>query len=43
MGIQVLHSHDLVNWEIIGQVFHRLYISPKYDPDNLFHLNQNIC
>jgi len=31
IGIQVLHSKDLVNWEIIGQVFHRLPISPKYD------------
>ena len=31
MGIQVLHSKDLVNWAIIGQVFHRLPISPKYD------------
>src|SRR5579883_2141260 len=31
MGIQVLHSTDLVNWKIIGQVFHRLPISPKYD------------
>ena len=31
MGIQVLHSTDLVNWEIIGQVFHHLPISAKYD------------
>ena len=31
MGIQVLHSKDLVNWSIIGQVFHRLPIAPKYD------------
>lgn len=31
VGIQVLHSRDLVNWEIIGQVFHRLTMSPKYD------------
>jgi beta-xylosidase len=30
-GMQVLHSRDLVNWEIIGQVFHRLTMSPKYD------------
>ncbi|HUI53687.1 MAG TPA: glycoside hydrolase 43 family protein [Bryobacteraceae bacterium] len=31
VGIQVLHSRDLVNWSIIGQVFHRLPMSPKYD------------
>lgn len=31
MGIQVLHSRDLVNWRIVGQVFHRLAIDPKYD------------
>jgi beta-xylosidase len=31
VGIQVLHSKDLVNWEVIGQVFHRLTMSPKYD------------
>jgi beta-xylosidase len=31
VGIQVLHSKDLVNWRIIGQVFHRLAMSPKYD------------
>ncbi|HEU5078963.1 MAG TPA: family 43 glycosylhydrolase [Opitutaceae bacterium] len=31
VGIQVLHSRDLVNWTIIGQVFDRLTMSPKYD------------
>ncbi len=31
VGIQVLHSRDLVNWQIIGQVFDRLAIAPKYD------------
>jgi hypothetical protein len=31
VGMQVLHSRDLVNWEVIGQVFHRLTMSPKYD------------
>jgi beta-xylosidase/rhamnogalacturonyl hydrolase YesR len=31
IGMQVLHSRDLVNWEIIGQVFHRLTMHPKYD------------
>ncbi len=31
VGMQVLHSRDLVNWQIIGQVFHRLTMSPKYD------------
>jgi beta-xylosidase len=31
MGMQVLHSRDLVNWEIIDQVFERLEIDKKYD------------
>src|SRR5512145_2039686 len=31
VGIQVLHSRDLVNWRIIGQVFDRLGMDPKYD------------
>ncbi len=31
VGIQVLHSKDLVNWEVINQVFNRLPMSPKYD------------
>lgn len=31
VGIQVLHSRDLVNWRIVGQVFDRLTIAPKYD------------
>lgn len=31
MGIQVLHSKDLVNWDIIGQVFSSLTVSPVYD------------
>ncbi len=31
MGTQVLHSKDLVNWEIIGQVFDSLKISPLFD------------
>ncbi len=31
MGMQVLHSRDLVNWRIIAQVYRRLPISPKYD------------
>lgn len=31
MGMQVLHSTDLVNWEIIGQVYDSLRISPLYD------------
>jgi len=34
MGIQVLRSKDLVNWRVIGQVFDRLPISPKYDEMN---------
>lgn len=31
VGMQVLHSRDLVNWRIIGQVFDRLTMDPKYD------------
>lgn len=31
VGIQVLHSRDLVNWEIVGQVFNRLTMNPRYD------------
>jgi len=31
VGIQVLHSKDLVNWQIIGQVFNKLAMDPKYD------------
>ena len=31
VGIQVLHSKDLVNWHVIGQVFDRLSMSQKYD------------
>jgi beta-xylosidase len=31
MGMQVLHSTDLVNWKIVGQVFNRLTMDPKYD------------
>jgi len=31
VGMQVLHSRDLVNWEVIGRVFRRLTMSPKYD------------
>src|SRR6187401_1699675 len=31
VGIQVLHSRDLVNWRIVGQVFDRLAMAPRYD------------
>ena len=31
VGMQILHSRDLVNWEIIGHVFNRLGIAAKYD------------
>jgi hypothetical protein len=31
VGIQVLHSRDLVNWQIIGQVFNRLTMNARYD------------
>src|SRR5579862_839066 len=30
-GIQLLHSKDLVNWAVIGQVFNHLGMDPKYD------------
>ena len=32
--MQVLHSRDLVNWEIVGQVFPWLDMHPKYDEMN---------
>lgn len=31
VGIQVLHSRDLVNWQVIGQVFDRLSMANSYD------------
>jgi beta-xylosidase len=31
VGIQILHSKDLVNWKIVGQVFDRLVMAPRYD------------
>jgi beta-xylosidase len=31
VGMQILHSKDLVNWQIIGQVFDRLTMAAKYD------------
>ena len=31
VGIQVLQSKDLVNWKVVGQVFHRLAMDAKYD------------
>ena len=31
VGIQVLQSKDLVNWRVVGQVFNRLAMDPKYD------------
>ena len=31
IGMQVLHSRDLENWDIIGQVLHRFAVQPKYD------------
>lgn len=34
VGIQVLHSRDLVNWRIVGQVFDRLGMHPRYDEMN---------
>jgi beta-xylosidase len=34
VGMQVLHSRDLVNWEVVGQVFSRLGMHPRYDEMN---------
>jgi beta-xylosidase len=34
VGMQVLHSRDLVSWEVVGQVFSRLDMHPKYDEMN---------
>lgn len=31
MGIPVLHSTDLVNWDVIGRVYDRLDFDPGYD------------
>jgi beta-xylosidase len=31
VGMQVLHSRDLVNWEIVNQIFSRLSMDEKYD------------
>jgi beta-xylosidase len=31
VGMQILHSKDLVNWKIIGRIFTRLSMDPKYD------------
>jgi beta-xylosidase len=36
VGMQVLHSRDLVNWQIIGQVFDKLTMDPKYDQMNAY-------
>src|SRR5262249_15167471 len=31
VGMQILHSKDLVNWRYIGQIFEKLTMDPKYD------------
>src|SRR4051812_23113477 len=31
MGMQILHSKDLVNWRGINQIFHQFKVDPKYD------------
>jgi beta-xylosidase len=31
VGMQILHSRDLVNWRVLGQVFNRLTMASKYD------------
>ena len=30
-GLPILHSRDLVNWQLAGYVFDRLTDSPRYD------------
>jgi len=30
MGMQILHSKDLINWSIINQIYRRLDIDPRY-------------
>jgi beta-xylosidase len=34
VGMQILHSRDLVNWTVLGQVFSKLTMSPIYDQMN---------
>lgn len=36
VGMPVLHSRDLVNWRIIGQVYGRLDLAPSYDEMNAY-------
>jgi beta-xylosidase len=36
VGMQVLHSRDLVNWTIVGQVFSHLGMHPKYEEMNAY-------
>lgn len=31
MGMQILHARDLVNWQVIGQVYDRMTIASRYD------------
>lgn len=39
-GIPVLESHDLVNWRIVGHVFQRLDIDPRYSMEGGFKYGQ---
>ncbi|MBN1867088.1 family 43 glycosylhydrolase [Candidatus Sumerlaeota bacterium] len=34
MGMQILHSKDLVNWTLIAQLYTRLDVDPRYDTFN---------
>jgi beta-xylosidase len=34
VGMQVLHSLDFVNWQVVGQVFGRFGMHSKYDEMN---------
>lgn len=36
MGMPVLHSKDLVNWTIIGQIYHEFKFSPEFDTNDRY-------
>jgi beta-xylosidase len=36
MGMPVLHSKDLVNWTIIGQIYHELKFTPEFDTNERY-------
>ncbi|HBL75599.1 MAG TPA: beta-xylosidase [Prolixibacteraceae bacterium] len=36
MGMPVLHSKDLVNWTIIGQIYHEFRFAPEFDTNDRY-------